>query len=99
VRLLCDRLGILSCHFVQATVLRGRWQGLEHGWRAKEERVAVKQLGYSNTLEVLEEVEDGDTVLCGGGLCVCGVGGVEDVFRKIALARKYHGTGAGAGAG
>jgi 2,4'-dihydroxyacetophenone dioxygenase len=100
------RSGILSRHRhagpVHALTLRGRWHYLEHEWWADEGGYSFEPPGDIHTLEVPDGVEEMTTWfhVTGAYVYVDPDGnalGVEDVFTKIANARKhYESVGLGA---
>jgi 2,4'-dihydroxyacetophenone dioxygenase len=92
------RSGILSRHRhtgpVHATTLRGRWHYLEHDWWAEEGSYAFEPPGDIHTLEVPDGVVEMRTLfhVTGAYVYVDEVGtplGVEDVFSKLANARRH----------
>jgi 2,4'-dihydroxyacetophenone dioxygenase len=91
--------GILSRHRhagpVHALVLRGRWRYLEHDWVAEEGSYIYEPPGDTHTLIVPEGVGEmmtwfhnsgGYTYVDPQGAAV----GYEDVFTKIAAAKKHY---------
>jgi 2,4'-dihydroxyacetophenone dioxygenase len=92
------RSGILSRHRhtgpVHAITLRGRWHYLEHDWWAEEGTYAFEPPGDIHTLEVPDGVEEMRTLfhVTGAYVYVDELGspqGVEDVFSKLANARRH----------
>ncbi len=98
--------GILSRHRhagpVHALTLRGRWHYLEHDWWAETGGYSYEPPGDIHTLEVPEDVDEMVTLfhVSGAYIYVDPDGdpvGVEDVFSKIANARRhYEAVGLGA---
>jgi quercetin dioxygenase-like cupin family protein len=93
------RSGVLSRHRhagpVHAYVLRGRWRYLEHDWEAVEGGYAFEVPGEVHTLVVPDEVEEMMTLfhVSGALVYVDPYGtptGYEDVFTKLALARRHY---------
>ena len=91
--------GVLSRHRhtgpVHAIVLRGRWYYLEHDWVAEQGGYAFEPAGETHTLYVPEDVKEMITWfhVTGGYTYVDPQGtavGYEDVFTKIAAARKHY---------
>jgi len=91
--------GILSRHRhagpVHALVLRGRWRYLEHDWVAEEGSYIYEPPGDTHTLIVPEGVGEMMTWFhnSGGYTYVDPQGaamGYEDVFTKIAAAKKHY---------
>jgi 2,4'-dihydroxyacetophenone dioxygenase len=93
------RSGILSRHRhagpVHALTLRGRWHYLEHDWRTETGTYSYEPPGDIHTLVVPDGVEEMITLfhVTGGYVYVDVDGnavGVEDVFSKVANARRHH---------
>jgi 2,4'-dihydroxyacetophenone dioxygenase len=93
------RSGVLSRHRhagpVHATTLRGRWHYLEHDWWAEAGGYSFEPPGDIHTLVVPDGVEEMITMfhVTGAYIYVDPDGnptGVEDVFTKIAHARKHY---------
>ena len=93
------RSGILSRHRhagpVHALTLRGRWHYLEHDWWAEPGAYSYEPPGDIHTLEVPDGVEEMTTLfhVTGGYVYVDPDGapvGIEDVFTKIAAARRHY---------
>jgi 2,4'-dihydroxyacetophenone dioxygenase len=91
--------GIVSRHRhsgpVHALVLKGRWHYLEHEWVAEEGAYAYEPPGETHTLVVPDDVLEMMTWfhVTGGYTYVDPQGaaqGYEDVFTKIATARKHY---------
>jgi quercetin dioxygenase-like cupin family protein len=91
--------GVLSRHRhagpVHAFTLRGRWHYLEHDWVAIEGSYAFEPPGETHTLVVPDDVSDMITLfhVTGGYVYVDPDGvatGYEDVFTKLAAARKHY---------
>jgi quercetin dioxygenase-like cupin family protein len=98
--------GVVSRHRhsgpVHALVLKGRWYYLEHDWVAEEGAYAYEPPGETHTLFVPPESPEMITWfhVTGGYTYVDPQGaaqGYEDVFTKIATARKHY-DAAGLGA-
>lgn len=99
--------GVLSRHRhagpVHATTLRGRWHYLEHDWWAEENSYAFEPPGDIHTLVVPDGVTEMATMfhVTGAYIYVDPDGtpvGIEDVFTKIAHAKRhYDHVGLGAG--
>ena len=90
--------GVLSRHRhsgpVHAFTLRGRWHYLEHDWIATEGSYAFEPPGETHTLVIPEDVPEMITLfhVTGGYVYVDPHGvalGYEDVFTKLANARKH----------
>ena len=100
------RSGVLSRHQhagpVHAITLRGRWHYLEHDWWAEQGGYSFEPPGDIHTLVVPDGVEEMITMfhVTGAYIYVDPDGnptGVEDVFSKLAAARKhYEAVGLGA---
>lgn len=100
------KVGILSRHRhtgpVHALVLRGRWHYLEHDWVAETGGYAFEPPGETHTLIVPQGVEEMITLfhVTGAYVYVDPDGkalGIEDVFTKLAAARRhYESVGLGA---
>lgn len=100
------KVGVLSRHRhtgpVHALVLRGRWYYLEHDWVAETWGYAFEPPGETHTLVVPEGVEEMITLfhVTGAYVYVDPDGqalGIEDVFTKLAAARRhYEAVGLGA---
>ncbi|MBX9455396.1 MAG: 2,4'-dihydroxyacetophenone dioxygenase family protein [Rhizobium sp.] len=98
--------GVLSRHRhsgpVHAFTLRGRWHYLEHDWEATAGGYAFEPPGETHTLVVPDDVTEMITLfhVTGGYVYVDPDGtalGYEDVFTKLATARRhYEATGLGA---
>jgi len=93
--------GILSRHKhagpVHAHVLRGRWEYLEHDWKATTGAYVFEPPGETHTLYVPEDVDEMITMfhVTGALIYVDPWGketGHEDVFTKIELCRKHFAT-------
>jgi 2,4'-dihydroxyacetophenone dioxygenase len=93
--------GILSRHrhagAVHALVLRGRWRYLEHAWIAEEGSYIYEPPGDIHTLIMPEGVDEMITWFhnTGGYTYVDPEGnpvGYEDVFTKIAAAKRHYST-------
>lgn len=93
------RAGVLSRHRhpgpVHAYVIRGRWHYLEHDWIAEAGSYAFEAPGETHTLVVPADCEEMITWfhVSGGLVYVDPYGketGYEDVFTKIAAARKHY---------
>jgi 2,4'-dihydroxyacetophenone dioxygenase len=93
------RAGVLSRHrhlgAVQAFVLRGRWQYLEHDWVAEPGSFVFEPPGETHTLVVPDDVPEMITLfhVTGGYVYVTPTGeatGCEDVFTKLDLARRHY---------
>lgn len=93
------RSGVLSCHrhsgAVHACVLKGRWFYMEHEWVATEGSYVMEAPGETHTLVVPEGVTEMITWfhVTGGYVYVDSENkptGFEDVFTKLALARKHY---------
>ena len=91
--------GVLSRHRhsgpVHAFTLRGEWHYLEHDWVARAGDYAFEPPGETHTLVVPEGVEEMITLfhVSGGYTYVDPYGvalGYEDVFTKLANARKHY---------
>jgi 2,4'-dihydroxyacetophenone dioxygenase len=91
--------GVLSRHRhagpVHALTLRGRWHYLEHDWWAEAGGYSYEPPGDIHTLEVPEDVDEMVTLFHVSGAYIYvdpdGVPvGVEDVFTKIANARRHY---------
>ena len=91
--------GLLSRHYhanpVHAYVLKGRWFYLEHNWVAEEGTYAMEPPGETHTLIVPDDVPEMITLfhVTGAYVYVDPDGtpvGVEDVFTKLANARKHY---------
>jgi 2,4'-dihydroxyacetophenone dioxygenase len=91
--------GVLSRHRhsgpVHAFTLRGRWHYLEHDWEAIPGSYAFEPPGETHTLVVPEGVTEMITLfhVTGGYTYVDPDGvalGYEDVFTKLANARKHY---------
>jgi hypothetical protein len=101
------RSGVLSRHQhagpVHATTLRGRWHYPEHDWWAEEGGYSFEPPGDIHTLVVPDGVPEMVTLfhVTGAYVYVDPQGrptGVEDVFSKLAAARKhYEAVGLGTG--
>ena len=101
------KVGVLSRHRhtgpVHSFTLRGRWHYLEHDWFAETGGFAFEPPGETHTLVVPEGVEEMITLfhVTGAYVYVEPDGqalGIEDVFTKLAAARRYYeaiGLGAG----
>ncbi|MDB5078432.1 MAG: hypothetical protein JWP00_356 [Chloroflexi bacterium] len=101
------KVGVLSRHRhtgpVHSFTLRGRWHYLEHDWFAETGGYAFEPPGETHTLVVPEGVEEMITLfhVTGAYVYVEPDGqalGIEDVFTKLAAARRYYeaiGLGAG----
>jgi 2,4'-dihydroxyacetophenone dioxygenase len=92
------RSGILSRHRhtgpVHAITIRGSWHYLEHEWWAEEGTYSFEPPGDIHTLEVPDGVAEMRTLfhVTGAYVYVDPVGnpvGVEDVFSKLANARRH----------
>ena len=90
--------GILSRHKhagpVHAHVLRGRWEYLEHDWKATTGAYVFEPPGETHTLYVPEDVDEMITMfhVTGALIYVDPWGketGHEDVFTKIDMCRAY----------
>lgn len=99
--------GVLSRHRhsgpVHAFTLRGTWRYLEHDWVANAGDYAFEPPGETHTLVVPEGVDEMATLfhVTGGYTYVDPYGkalGYEDVFTKLAAARRHY-EAAGLGAG
>ena len=98
--------GILSRHrhtgAVSATVLKGRWHYLEHNWWAEQGSFIFEPPGEIHTLEVPDGIDEMITLFHVTGAYVYvdvdgNALGVEDVFSKLANARRhYEAVGLGA---
>jgi quercetin dioxygenase-like cupin family protein len=93
------RSGVLSRHRhagpVHAYVLRGRWSYLEHDWEAVEGGYAFEVPGEVHTLVVPDDVEEMMTLFHVSGALVYvdpygTATGYEDVFTKLAMARRHY---------
>jgi 2,4'-dihydroxyacetophenone dioxygenase len=91
--------GVLSRHRhsgpVHALTLRGRWHYLEHDWVSAAGDYAFEPPGETHTLVVPEDVAEMATLfhVTGGYTYVDPYGkalGYEDVFTKLANARKHY---------
>jgi quercetin dioxygenase-like cupin family protein len=91
--------GVLSRHRhsgpVHAFTLRGEWHYLEHDWLARAGDYAFEPPGETHTLVVPEGVAEMATLfhVTGGYTYVDPYGtalGYEDVFTKLANARKHY---------
>jgi 2,4'-dihydroxyacetophenone dioxygenase len=91
--------GVLSRHYhpspVHAYVLKGRWFDLEHDWVAEEGSYAMEPPGETHTLIVPEDVTEMVTLfhVTGAYIYVDPRGnavGIEDVFSKLAQARRHY---------
>lgn len=91
--------GVLSRHRhagpVHAFTLRGRWHYLEHDWEAVPMSYAFEPPGETHTLVVPEDVTEMVTLfhVTGGYVYVDPDGaalGYEDVFTKLAAARRHY---------
>ena len=91
--------GVLSRHRhngpVHAFTLRGRWHYLEHAWEASENGYAFEPPGETHTLVVPDDVPEMITLfhVTGGYVYVDPDGvalGYEDVFTKLAAARRHY---------
>ncbi len=101
------KVGVLSRHRhtgpVHSFTLRGRWHYLEHDWFAEEGSYAFEPTGETHTLVVPDGVEEMITLfhVTGAYVYVDPDGkalGIEDVFTKLAAARRhYEAVGMGAG--
>lgn len=91
--------GVLSRHRhngpVHAFTLRGRWRYLEHNWEAVPMSYAFEPPGETHTLVVPDDVPEMITLfhVTGGYVYVDPDGkalGYEDVFTKLATARRHY---------
>jgi 2,4'-dihydroxyacetophenone dioxygenase len=91
--------GLLSRHRhpgpVHAHVLKGRWKYLEHDWEANEGSYIFEPPGEIHTLVVPDGVDEMITLFhVTGALLYCDadgkITGAEDVFTKLALAKKHY---------
>ncbi|MBV9510141.1 MAG: 2,4'-dihydroxyacetophenone dioxygenase family protein [Caulobacteraceae bacterium] len=91
--------GVLSRHRhtgpVHALTLRGKWRYLEHDWTASAGDYAFEPPGETHTLVAPDDVEEMVTLfhVTGGYTYVDPYGrplGYEDVFTKLANARKHY---------
>jgi len=91
--------GVLSRHRhngpVHAFTLRGRWHYLEHEWEASPNSYAFEPPGETHTLVVPDDVPEMITLfhVTGGYVYVDPDGvalGYEDVFTKLAAARRHY---------
>ena len=91
--------GMLSRHYhacpVHAYVLKGRWFYLEHDWVAEEGTYVMEPPGETHTLIVPEEVSEMITLfhVTGSYVYVDPNGkpeGIEDVFTKLANAKRHY---------
>lgn len=91
--------GVLSRHRhagpVHSFTLRGRWHYLEHDWFAEQGSYAFEPPGETHTLVVPEGIDEMITVfhVTGGYVYVDPDGsatGYEDVFTKLAAARRHY---------
>lgn len=91
--------GVLSRHRhagpVHAFTLRGRWHYLEHDWEAVPMSYAFEPPGETHTLVVPDDVTEMVTLfhVTGGYVYVDPDGvalGYEDVFTKLAAARRHY---------
>jgi hypothetical protein len=93
------KAGVLSRHRhsgpVHAFTLRGRWRYLEHDWEATPMSYAFEPPGETHTLVVPDDVGEMITLfhVTGGYVYVDPDGvalGYEDVFTKLAAARRHY---------
>lgn len=93
------KAGVLSRHRhsgpVHALTMRGRWHYLEHDWEATPGSYAFEPPGETHTLVVPEDVPEMITLfhVTGGYVYVDPDGnaqGYEDVFTKLAAARRHY---------
>lgn len=93
------RNGVLSRHRhagpVHAFTLRGRWHYLEHDWHAEQGSYAFEPPGETHTLVVPEGVQEMITLFHVTGTYVYvdpdgAAAGYEDVFTKLAAARRHY---------
>jgi 2,4'-dihydroxyacetophenone dioxygenase len=91
--------GMLSRNYhanpVHAYVVKGRWFYLEHDWIAEEGSYAMEPPGETHTLIVPDDVSEMITLfhVTGAYVYVDPDGtpvGIEDVFTKLANARKHY---------
>jgi len=91
--------GVLSRHRhsapVHGFVLKGSWRYLEHEWVAERGSYVFEPPGETHTLVVPEGVDEMITVFnVTGALLYCdedgNVTGAEDVFDKLAMAKKHY---------
>jgi 2,4'-dihydroxyacetophenone dioxygenase len=91
--------GMLSRHYhtnpVHAYVVKGRWFYLEHDWVAEEGSYAMEPPGETHTLIVPDDVSEMITLfhVTGAYVYVDPDGTpvrIEDVFTKLANARKHY---------
>jgi 2,4'-dihydroxyacetophenone dioxygenase len=95
------RSGVVARHRhsgpVQALVLRGAWHYLEHDWVAREGSFVFEPPGETHTLIVPDDVDEMVTLFHVTGALVYvdphgAATGYDDVFTRIAAARRHFGA-------